>query len=65
MNTFRTVNYISFAISINTGERQVDAITPSLFNAYIEAIFKKMEFKGIISINREQLKYLSLANDII
>src|SRR5277367_5522719 len=56
----------SNTILIQRGVRQGDTISPKLFNAGLEQIFRKLEWdsKGI-SINGEHLNHLRFADDIV
>ena len=51
---------------INRGVRQGDTISPKLFNAALEGIFRKISWENEgININGERLNHLRFADDII
>ena len=53
-------------IKINKGVRQGDTISPKLFTACLENIFRKMKWESEgININGEYLNHLQFADDII
>ena len=53
-------------IKIEKGVRQGDTISPKLFTACLESIFRKMDWEGKgININGEYLNHLRFADDII
>jgi hypothetical protein len=60
------LDHVSNRFPINRGVRQGDTLSPKLFNAGLEQIFKKLDWdsKGI-SINGEKLNHLRFADDIV
>ena len=57
-------NHISEQFKIERGVRQGDPISPKLFTATIEQIFKKANLKKGINIDGEKLKDLRFADDV-
>ena len=60
------LDHVSNRFPINRGVRQGDTLSPKLFNAGLEQIFRKLDWdsKGI-SINGERLNHLRFADDIV
>ena len=56
---------ISEKIEIQKGVRQGDTLSPVLFTAALEEIFRRTEMEAGININGEKLKHLRFAEDII
>lgn len=53
-------------IKIKRGVRQGDPISPKLFSAVLEEIFRRMDWKGKgLSINGEKLTHLRFADDLV
>lgn len=53
-------------MSINTGVRQGDTISPQLFTVFLEQIFKNMDWEECrIKIGGEKIIHLKFADDII
>ncbi|GFO49861.1 endonuclease-reverse transcriptase [Plakobranchus ocellatus] len=57
-------NQISEAFEIQRGVRQGDAISPKLFIAVIEQVFKEADLKYGINIDGEYLRDLRFADDV-
>jgi hypothetical protein len=60
------LDHVSNRFPINRGVRQGDTLSPKLFNAGLEQIFRQLDWdnKGI-SINGERLNHLRFADDIV
>ena len=52
-------------VKINRGVRQGDTISPKLFAATLEAVFRRMNHQGGIMIDGEQLTHLLYADDCV
>ena len=52
-------------IKINKGVRQGDTISPKLFAATLEAVFRRMNHRGGIMIDGEKLTHLLYADDCV
>ena len=57
-------NHVSEAFTIGRGVRQGDPISPKLFTAVIEEIFKKADLDKGINIDGERLQNLRFADDV-
>ena len=57
-------NHVSEPFAIERGVRQGDPISPKLFTAVIEEIFKKAELDKGINIDGERLQNLRFADDV-
>ena len=57
-------NHVSEPFAIGRGVRQGDPMSPKLFTAVIEEIFKKADLDKGINIGGERLQNLRFANDI-
>ncbi|VDP13539.1 unnamed protein product [Soboliphyme baturini] len=45
--------------------RQSDPFSSKLFNACLEMVFRKMNWKGCVNINDKQLNHLRLSEDVV
>ena len=57
-------NHVSEPFAIGRGMRQGDPISPKLFTAVIEEIFKKADLDKGINIDGERLQNLRFADDV-
>ena len=57
-------NHVSEPFAIDRGVRQGDPISPKLFAAVIEEIFKKADLDKGINIDGEKLQNLRFADDV-
>ena len=57
-------NHVSEQFAIGRGVRQGDPISPKLFTAVIEEIFKKVDLDKGINIDGERLQNLRFADDV-
>ncbi|CAG4999976.1 unnamed protein product [Parnassius apollo] len=64
--TIRVQNQSSKPIQLQRGVRQGDVISPKLFTAALEDVFKLLDWKGYgININGEYITHLRFADDIV
>ena len=54
---------VSYEFSINTGVRQGDPLSPKLFTAVMEEVFKKADISEGINVDGENLTNLKFADD--
>ena len=52
-------------IPIGKGVRQGDPISPKLFTACLEMVFREIKWNGGVNINGEQLSHLRFADDVV
>ena len=52
-------------IPIGKGVRQGDPISPKLFTACLEKVFREIKWNGGVIINGEQLSHLIFADDVV
>ena len=60
-----TLFYRPLHIPVARGVKQGDTISPKLFNAGLEEIFRKLNWSSGININGERLNHLRFADDIV
>ncbi|CAG5056668.1 unnamed protein product [Parnassius apollo] len=62
----RVKNQTTKPIQLQRGVRQGDVISPKLFTAALEDVFKLLDWKGYgININGEYITHLRFADDIV
>lgn len=52
-------------IPVEKGVKQGDTISPKLFTACLEMVFRRLNWKSGININGEQLNHLRFADDVV
>ena len=52
-------------IPVEKGVKQGDTISPKLFTACLETVFRKLNWKSGADINGEQLNHLRFADDVV
>ena len=52
-------------IPVTKGVKQGDTISPKLFTACLETVFRKLSWKSGIDVNGEQLNHLRFADDVV
>uniref|UniRef100_A0A914W5Q0 Metalloendopeptidase n=1 Tax=Plectus sambesii TaxID=2011161 RepID=A0A914W5Q0_9BILA len=60
-----TLFYKPLRIPIGRGVRQGDTISPKLFTACLEDVFRQMELTGGLNIDGQKLTHLRFADDIV
>src|SRR5271156_5193002 len=56
---------VSPKFPIKRGVRQGDTISPKLFNAGLEEVFKRLQWDTIVRVNGESISQLRFADDIV
>ena len=60
-----TLFYRPLHIPVARGVKQGDTISPKLFNAGLEEIFRKLNWSSGININGKRLNHICFADDIV